>query len=280
MNRMYQRCACVTSLLVSASAFAGGGGVIERFDRPQLDRWVCLTEEHTYEAHFENGVMIVHKHGGLEDGLVRLNGTFEVDGDFIAHVTAHRDQLDATGEMGIVCYYRSGRFNDIFFNGSDFINANVFQIDGGFETRTDTATTVELFIRRFGDRVTLGYSKGENEIILHEHIDPLLTGPVRFGLFLESEYQTTADMTGWFDDWITYADVLTPTGCVADFDDGTFQGRRDCAVTIDDLLYYLNIFANGSPDADLDDGSFLGTPDGGVTVEDLLFFLDHYYAGC
>lgn len=70
------------------------------------------------------------------------------------------------------------------------------------------------------------------------------------------------------------------TGCVADVDDGTGEGRRDGGVTIDDLVYYLAGYDGGWPRADVDDGRGTGTRDGGITIDDLLYYLVHYAAGC
>lgn len=71
----------------------------------------------------------------------------------------------------------------------------------------------------------------------------------------------------------------SPT-CIADVDNGLYEGCPDGGVTVDDLLYYLLIFSEGDIGADLDDGNETGVPDGGVTIEDLLFFLEHFEQGC
>lgn len=281
MKRLLNHTMIVALLALSGSAIGVDKAVVQRFDRPQMDRWICLTEEHGYMMHFVDGVAAVSKLQGLEDGLVRLNGTYEINGDFVTTVTAHRSDLNQTGEMGIVSYYPSGEFNDVFFFGNDRINANIYQLSGGgFETVLNSDPTVTLTMRRLGETVTLMYSSGDGDIVLHEHTSPALAGPVKIGLFLLSEYRTHEPLSGWFDDWAVYAGDVQRQGCMADLDDGTFEGRRDCGVTIDDLIYFVREYGAGSPQADLDDGTFTGTQDGGVTVEDLLFFLDHYYAGC
>lgn len=271
--------ACITA---AGSAFAADVKVIEqRFERTQLDQWVCLTEQHGYQMHFRDGVAAVRKQAGLEDGLVRLNGTYEVEGDFVTIVTASREELNNTGEMGIVMYHRNGEFNDIFFYGSNFIIANMFQFSGGkFESVANSDPTVRLAITRIGETVSLIYLQNNQQIVLHQCTGPSLAGPAKLGLFLVSEYATPEPLSGWFDDWFVGAYNVIREGCLADLDDGTFEGRRDCGVTIDDLIYFLRQYTLGTANADLDDGTATGTPDGGVTTDDLLFFLEHYYAGC
>lgn len=281
MNLLLKNSLVVATLAICGTAFGVDKSVVQRFDTPQMDHWICLTEEHGYMMHFIDGVAAVTKLPGLEDGLVRLNGTYEINGDFFTTVTAHRSDLNQTGEMGIVSYYPNGEFNDIFFFGNDLINANIYQLSGGsFESVSNSDPTVRLSMRRSGETVTLTFGQGENETVLHQHTSPALTGPVKIGIFLLSEYGTHEPLSGWFDDWAVYAEDVQRQGCAADLDDGTFEGRRDCGVTIDDLIYFLREYGTGSTQADLDDGTLTGTRDGGVTVEDLLFFLDHYYAGC
>ncbi len=281
MNRLLNNSVIVALLALSGTALGVDRVVEQNFDRPQLDRWVCVTEQHGFQMHIVDGLAMFSKIPGLEDGLVRLNGTYEIEGDFVARVLAHRSDLNSTGEMGLVGYFRSGEFVDIFFNGNTFINANMFQTcDGGSEFVANSDPTVEFTIRRVGQTVSLSYSTGDGDTLLHEHSGPCLATPIKLGLFLVSEYRTPEPLSGWFDNWVVSAGTINQQGCIADLDNGTFQGRRDCGVTIDDLIYFLNCYGQGLPDADMDDGSLTGTLDGGVTIEDLLYYLDHYYAGC
>ncbi len=79
---------------------------------------------------------------------------------------------------------------------------------------------------------------------------------------------------------LVHVTTTCPTGCVADFDDGSGTGTPDGGVTIDDLIYYLGLFEAGDVDADVDDGSGTGTHDGGVTIDDLIYYLTRFEAGC
>ncbi len=88
------------------------------------------------------------------------------------------------------------------------------------------------------------------------------------------------DSGWWAISAINLTGVVGTPRCVADVDDGTFNGQPDGGVTIDDLLYYLSIFEAGDVAADVDDGTFTGTLDGGVTIDDLLYFLSRFEAGC
>jgi hypothetical protein len=146
-----------------------------------------------YGLTYDSGFAILTRSGTTQEGRVQLRTDFLLTGDFTAVTVAHRDELGASGALGLVAWYSlvdPFAFADIFFEGNGGINS-ALQGFGSGAGAPSSASDAWLQIRRVGATVYLeyfeglppSYPAGQFQTLNSLNL-PALAAPVSIGIFL------------------------------------------------------------------------------------------------
>lgn len=198
-------CAFVTILLAAVSSPLRAATVTYDFNDGTFGGLI-VTAPPGYSAVASGGVVNVTKDAGAGNGSVYLAAPFTLTGDFVATVVAHRDDLAANGEMGIIGLPALG---DVFFYGNDVIQGNVFSPSVDGSSRLDSAATVTFKFQRTGNTLTSYYDEGGGFQTLFSKTDPSLAAPSTLRLFFQQAYGSTAAQSGYFDNFTITSDSIS-----------------------------------------------------------------------
>ena len=151
-----------------------------------------------------NGQAVFTKASGLANAYISMGTCFQLVGDFDVSVDTTRNDLDGRGEAGLAVFFTDLpgplNFADVFFVGSNGINANIFPTaPPGFGTNFNVSSQITFRIQRTNSTLTLTSKSGGVTQTSLSKTDPLLAGPVQVQLFLEQEYTDSAALAAHFD---------------------------------------------------------------------------------
>ena len=225
-----------------------------------------------FAAQIENGAVTLRKGAG-RSGEVSIESLFELVGAFSATVDASRIRLSDMGGMGLRLRNPSISAELFFLNG-DQIHATIV-VDGqpDFRTAMNAAAGVKFRIRRDANQtVFLEYEDPESSGFTSLHSAPDFTGTLRAGLFLKQESESSAEISGTFDNLVIEADEFRLTAFV----------RGDCnddsVVDMSDVVCILGWLFRGSPATVCEVALAVGAQ-GQVDLGDALLLLMYLFQG-
>jgi len=194
---------------------------VDSFDDPSLPGW-GLDVDANHSVSVVRGKVVMTKNAGQpgDHAYMTLCGKRLV-GDFTITVKATRQ---AAGSAGVATGFEGppAGFADIFFFSTGSINA-VMCSSGCTSGVSQTGTSAATFkLNRTGSTMTMSYSLGAGDVVVHTITKPELAGPMSVTLFQLDEVNSGATYSVTYDDFVVDG-TLAPTS--PDFNgDGAVDG--------------------------------------------------------
>ena len=150
----------VSIVLVFASTSSLAATFVEDFNDGVLDPRLTAGLDPGFTMTIVSGELEMAKSSGTMNGSARVETKFEVIGDFVATVDAHRLDLTSFADLALQSLHPSGsgQFVDVFFNDQTKIIANFFVAPSHASTIINTSVSPVTFkIERVGQTITAGY---------------------------------------------------------------------------------------------------------------------------